>query len=58
MAGSLSGGWVAANSATEFAEEVGFVHVVLEGLAAVDENDGDFIGGWPTFALSEAVKKP
>ena len=31
-------------SAGEFAEEVGFVHAVLEGFAAVDEDDGDFVG--------------
>src|ERR1700683_1753703 len=31
-------------SAGEFAEEVGFVHAVLEGFAAVDEDYGDFIG--------------
>ena len=31
-------------SAGEFAEEVGFVHVVLEGFAAVDEDYRDFVG--------------
>ncbi len=31
-------------SAGEFAEEVGFVHAVLEGFASVDEDDGDFVG--------------
>jgi hypothetical protein len=31
-------------SAGEFAEEVGFVHAVLEGFAAVNEDDGDFVG--------------
>jgi hypothetical protein len=32
------------SSTGEFAEEVGFVHAVLEGLAAVDENYRDFVG--------------
>jgi hypothetical protein len=36
--------WNACASAGEFAEEVGFVHTVLEGFAAVDEDDGDFVG--------------
>ena len=31
-------------SAGEFAEEVGLVHPVLEGFAAVDEDDGDLVG--------------
>ena len=31
-------------SAGEFAEEVGFVHAVLEGFAAIDEDDGDLVG--------------
>ena len=31
-------------SVSEFAEEVVFVHVILEGFAAVDEDDGDFVG--------------
>ncbi len=31
-------------SAGEFAEEVGFIHAVLEGFASVDEDDGDFVG--------------
>ena len=31
-------------SAGQFAEEVGFVHAVLEGFAAVDEDYGDFVG--------------
>jgi hypothetical protein len=37
-------GCVAAASAGEFAEEVGFVHVIFEGFAAIDEDDGDFVG--------------
>ncbi|HWY56338.1 MAG TPA: hypothetical protein VNZ03_17870 [Terriglobales bacterium] len=28
----------------QFAEEVGFVHVVLEGFATINENNGDFVG--------------
>jgi hypothetical protein len=28
----------------EFAEKFAFVHLVFEGLAAVDEDDGDFVG--------------
>jgi hypothetical protein len=31
-------------SAGELAEEVGLVHAVLEGFAAVDEHDGDLVG--------------
>jgi hypothetical protein len=31
-------------SVSEFAEEVVFVHVILEGFAAVDEDYGDFVG--------------
>ena len=31
-------------SAGEFAEKIGFVHAVLEGFAAVDEDDGDLVG--------------
>jgi NAD(P)-dependent dehydrogenase (short-subunit alcohol dehydrogenase family) len=34
----------ARRSVGEFAEEVGFVHAVLEGFAAVDEDYGDFVG--------------
>ena len=34
----------ASTSAGEFAEEVGFIHAVLEGFAAVDEDDWDFVG--------------
>jgi hypothetical protein len=29
--------------AGQFAEELTFVHAVFEGLAAVDEDDGDFV---------------
>jgi hypothetical protein len=31
-------------SAGEFAEEVGLVHAVFEGFAAIDEDDGDLVG--------------
>ena len=31
-------------SSGKLAQEVGFVHAVLEGFAAVDEDDGDFVG--------------
>jgi hypothetical protein len=31
-------------SAGQLAKEVGFVHAVFEGFAAVDEDDGDFVG--------------
>jgi len=62
VAGSLSGDWVAAKSAGEFAEEAGFVHVILEGFAAVDENEGDFIGelagGWPTLSPKARTGAP
>jgi hypothetical protein len=30
-------------STGQLAEEVGFVHAVFEGFAAVDEDDGDFV---------------
>ena len=39
-----SGSMCSPPSAGEFAEEVGFVHAVLEGFASVDEDDGDFVG--------------
>jgi hypothetical protein len=35
-------------SAAEFAEEVGLVHAVLKGFAAVDEDYGDLVGELPT----------
>jgi hypothetical protein len=38
--GAVILGW----SAGEFAEEVGFFHVVLEGFAAVDEDYRNFVG--------------
>jgi hypothetical protein len=31
-------------SAGQFAQEFALVHVVFEGLVAVDEDDGDFVG--------------
>src|SRR5271165_4530583 len=34
-------GWVLAG---QFAQEFALVHVIFEGLVAVDEDDGDFVG--------------
>src|SRR5512133_1523960 len=38
-------GWLSRRGLTcQFAQEFAFVHAVLEGLAAVDEDDGDLVG--------------